>query len=71
MKVVKITLIEFHLITFDESNFDSDVGYDGAEFNSVCRKYSPSNFLCRVTKRQLSTALSLVSRLFRSCSLLP
>ena len=31
--------------------------------------YFPANFLCRVMKRQLSTALGLVSRLFRSCSL--
>ena len=33
--------------------------------------YFPTNFHCRVMKRRLSTALGLVSRLFRSCSLAP
>ena len=31
----------------------------------------PANFLCLVMKRRRSTALGLVSRLFRSCSLPP
>ena len=33
--------------------------------------YFPASFRCRVMKRQLTTALGLVSRLFRSCSLPP
>ena len=39
--------------------------------NCQVEYYFPANFLCRVMKRQLSTALGLVSRLFRSCSLPP
>ena len=43
----------------------------GNEQNCQVEHYFPANFLCRVLKRQLSTALGLVSRLFRSCSLPP
>ena len=39
--------------------------------NFQVEHYLPANFLCRVIKGWLSTALGLVSRLFRSCSLPP
>ena len=39
--------------------------------NYQVEHYSPTNFHYRVIKRRLSTALGLVSRLFRSCSLSP
>ena len=43
----------------------------GNEKNCQLEHYFPVNFLCLVLKRQLFTALGLVSRLFRSCSLPP
>ena len=43
----------------------------GHEKNYQVEHYFPANFLCRVMRRQLFTALGLVSRLFRSCSLPP
>ena len=43
----------------------------GHEKNYQVEHYFPANFLCRVMKRQLFTALRLVSQLFRSCSLPP
>ena len=43
----------------------------GHEKNYQVEHYFPANFLCHVMKRQLFTALGLVSRLFRSCSLPP
>ena len=39
------------------------------EKNCQAEHYFPANILCHVMKRQLSTALGLVSRLFHSCSL--
>ena len=39
--------------------------------NYQVENYFPANFLCRVMKRQLFTALGLVSRLLRPCSLPP
>jgi len=39
--------------------------------NYQVEHYFPTNFHCRVIKSRPSTALSLVSRLFRSCSLSP
>ena len=43
----------------------------GHEINCQVKHYLTANFLCRVIKGWLSTALGLVSRLSRSCSLLP
>ena len=43
----------------------------GHEKHYQVEHYFPANFLCRVMKRQLFTALGLVSQLFRSCSLPP
>ena len=43
----------------------------GNEKNYQVEHRFPANFLCRVMKRRPSTALGLVSQLFRSCSLPP
>ena len=43
----------------------------GHEKNCQVEHYFPTNFLCRVIKGWLSTALSVVSRLFRSFTLPP
>ena len=43
----------------------------GHEKNYQVEHYFPANFLGRVKKAWLSTALGLVSQLFRSCSFTP
>ena len=43
----------------------------GSDKNYQVEHYFPANFLFRVMKRQLSTALGLVSWRFRPCSLPP
>ena len=43
----------------------------GHELNCQVKHYFPANFLCRVIKGWLSTALGLISRLSRSFSLPP
>ena len=43
----------------------------GNEKNYQVEHRFPANFLCRVIKRRPSTALGLVSQLFRSCSFTP
>ena len=43
----------------------------GNEKNYRLEHHFPANFLCRMVKRRPSTALGLVSQLFRSCSYYP
>ena len=50
---------------------DDVMSFFGSEKNYQVGHYFPASFLCRVIKRQLSTVLGLVSRLFRPCSLPP
>ena len=56
-----------HSKSFDHVTDDSF----GHEKNYQVEHYFPANFPCYVMKGWLFTALDLVSRLFRSCSLPP
>ena len=59
-----------HSKRFDHAT-DDVMSLFGNEKNYPVEHYFPANILCRVIKVWLSTALGLVSRLFRSCSLPP
>ena len=60
-----------HSKRFDHVRLMTSCPSFGHEINCQVKHYSTANFLCRVIKGWLSTALGLVSRLSRSCSLPP
>ena len=59
-----------HSKRFDHAT-DDVMSLFGDEKNYLVEHYFPANILCRVKKGWLSTALGLVSRLFRSPPLTP